>query len=87
MAKVIIEPTGAQGEVNDGDQVRDKCEELGILFGCKQGRCGTCMVEVLEGMENLLEKNEREIAMGLEPNKRLMCQAKLKEGSIRIRQY
>jgi ferredoxin len=25
----------------------------GIVYGCREGDCGTCIMEVLEGMENL----------------------------------
>lgn len=85
MAKIIVEPENKEGFVDDGNQIRDKAEELGIPFGCRQGRCGTCRSVVIEGMENLFEKNDREIDMGLEKNERLCCQAKIKHGTIRIK--
>lgn len=85
MAKVIVEPGTEEGFVDNDSQIRDKAEELGIPFGCKQGRCGTCRSVILEGMENLYEKNDREIEMGLEENERLCCQAKIKNGTIRIK--
>jgi len=87
MAKIIIENTGKEGEVGDGDQIKDTCDELGILFGCRQGLCGTCKIEVIEGMENLEERNERENDMGLEGNERLTCQCKIKNGTVKIKQY
>ena len=40
--------------------IRDAAEELGVPFGCKQGICGTCEVEVLEGQDNLEAKNNKE---------------------------
>ncbi|GGF34090.1 2Fe-2S iron-sulfur cluster-binding protein [Echinicola rosea] len=55
----------------------------------KKGRCTTCMMIVEDGMENLSELTEREVSyrnLGkLKPNQRLTCQARLKEGTIRIR--
>ena len=86
MAEIIVENTGHKGEITDGDQVKDKCEELGIIFGCKDGLCGTCKVKVIEGMENLSEKNEKEVDFGLEDNERLMCQAKIKHGTVKVDQ-
>jgi len=87
MAKIIVVHTGKEGEVLDNEQIKDKAEELGIIFGCKQGRCGTCRSTVLEGMENLFEKNDREINMGLEGNERLICQCKIKSGVVKIKQF
>ena len=85
MARIIIEPGKKEIFVDDGDEIKNKAEELGIPFGCRQGRCGTCRSVVIEGMENLFEKNDREIEMGLEENERLCCQAKIKNGTIRIK--
>ncbi len=38
-----------------GIRVIDVSEKVGsgIVYGCREGDCGTCMMEVLEGMENL----------------------------------
>ena len=85
MAKIIIEPGKKEIFVDDGDEIKNKAEELGIPFGCRQGRCGTCRSVVIEGMENLSEKNDREIDMGLEENQRLCCQVKIKHGIIKIK--
>lgn len=85
MAKVIIDNNCNSEEIKDGEFIRDVCEGLGVPFGCKQGICGTCMIEVLEGMNNLYEKNDREINMGLEDNQRLTCQCRIKNGLIKIR--
>ena len=87
MAKIIVLDTGREGEILDNSEIKYKAEELGILFGCKQGRCGTCRTNVMEGIENLGEKNEKEINMGLEGNERLMCQCKIKSGVVKLKQY
>ncbi len=38
-----------------GIRVIDVSEKVGsgIVYGCREGDCGTCIMEVLEGMENL----------------------------------
>jgi ferredoxin len=84
MAK--LKRDGQEIEVPDGEQIRDYAEQIGIIFGCKQGRCGTCTSQVLEGMENLEEKNEAEVMMGLPEGSRLCCQAKIKSGEVAIKQ-
>ena len=57
-----------------------------MVFGCQDGICGTCLSEVLSGMENLTEKTHAENDMGLEGSQRLMCQCKAKGGKIVIKQ-
>ncbi len=83
MGKVKTETQEA--EVQDGNAIMEQAEQLGTPFGCRAGMCGTCRVEVLEGMDNLEPRNDREIAMGLEDSPfRLACQCKLKEGEVKI---
>ena len=83
MAKIIIE--GNEREVPDGFPIIPQCEQLGVTFGCQDGICGTCIVVVEEGMENLSEKNQAEIDMGLEANQRLACQCKVKQGVVKLK--
>jgi len=72
-------------EVPDGSPIKDACKELGVPFSCEDGDCGTCMIEVEEGMENLSEKTEEEKAMGIiNGNYRLACQCKIKKGKVKI---
>ena len=83
----LINDDNEKKEVKDNDNfdLIDQSEELGVAFGCQDGRCGSCRVEVIEGMENLNEKtiNEKDL---LEDDKihRLMCQCKIKEGVVKI---
>jgi ferredoxin len=72
-------------ELDDNSPIKDTCENLGILLGCRQGICGTCLIEVEEGIESLEEKNQQEEDMALSPNQRLACQCKIKEGTIKIK--
>ena len=97
MAKLIREDNfdgkieTEEREVNDNDNgdLIDKAEELGIAFGCQDGRCGSCRVEVIEGMDNLTEKsiNEDDVLGSGEDseNYRLMCQCKIKSRLVKIR--
>ncbi len=71
-------------EVTNGAPIRDVCEELGVLFGCRSGLCGTCMIGVVEGEENLSELTEEEVAMDRDRKHRLACQAKIKKGTVTI---
>ena len=83
MAKIIVEDK--EREVADGEQIKDVCEELEIPFGCRQGDCGTCTIEIIEGMENLGERTEKEVEMIWQDNLRLACQCSIKEGIVKVK--
>ncbi len=87
MAKVIFENTGEEFEVADGASIIDPCEKAGIVFACGyMGICGSCLVEVLEGMENLSDPTQEEIDfLGEDSNNRLACQCKIKGGSVKLK--
>lgn len=55
----------------------------------KKGRCTTCKIIVVAGMENLSPLNEREEIYRkvgrLKPNERLSCQAKILDGELIVR--
>jgi ferredoxin len=61
----------------------DMCEDhdTSILFGCRDGACGACMVRVTQGAENLsaMKDDERDFleTMAAEPSERLACQCKV----------
>ncbi len=71
----------------DQDDVIDKGLELGVIFGCTDGRCGSCRTEILEGKENLtnITKNEKEMGINEKEPFRLICQCQLKGGLVKIR--
>ena len=83
----LINDDDEKKEVKDNDNfdLIDKSEELGVAFGCQDGRCGSCRVEVIEGMDNLTPKTQNEKDL-LGDNKihRLMCQCNIKEGIVKI---
>ena len=85
MAEIISENTGETIKVADNAEIRPACENLGIPFGCSDGHCGTCLIEVLEGEENLNGLNEREKNMYLDKKNRLACQSKIKKGKVKIK--
>ena len=70
---------------NDNDDLIRKAEELGVPFGCTDGRCASCRVKVIEGGENLsdLTGNEKALGMNKKEPYRLMCQCKIKDGIVK----
>ena len=62
----------------------ENAAELGVLFGCHSGVCGKCATNVVSGMENLTAPSDEEIAMGLEPERRLMCQCQIQKGTVTL---
>ncbi len=90
MAKVYVKNDDKWIEVEDGAQLDILDGQCSVLFACKDGVCGSCLVTVLEGLENLEEPNETEKAtlesLGAEQNQRLLCQAVIKGGEIKVEQ-
>lgn len=82
MAKIRFEDQEA--ETPDNGPILKVCEEMGVPFGCQDGICGTCTVYILEGMENLTEKNEKETDMDLGEWQRLACQCTIKSGEVEV---
>jgi ferredoxin len=85
MAKLIFEGTKEEVELADDSPIAQACEEAGVPFACTEGVCGTCVIEVKEGMENLssFNKEEREF-LGDQDKERLACQCKIKSGCVKI---
>ncbi len=72
-------------DVPDGNPLLDYAKELGVPFGCHAGMCGTCLVEVEEGFDNLAPYSLAEQEMGLQGKQRLCCQAKIEQGTVEIK--
>ncbi|NGX47373.1 MAG: Ferredoxin-1 [Chlamydiae bacterium] len=86
MGKLIFDDTSEQHKLEDGSPIAEICEEAGIPFACTEGICGTCVIEVVEGMENLSEfTQEEEDFLGDMDNERLACQCKLKGDTVKIK--
>ena len=82
-----------EADAPEGGALADLCDRTAapVPFSCRSATCGTCRVEVLEGLE-LFEPAEPTETELLEifsdpPTVRLACQAKLtrEEGDIRLR--
>lgn len=86
MGKLIIEETGDTFDLAEGDRIQDACEEAGVPFACTEGICGTCVIEVSEGMENLSEfTQEEEDFLGDFETERLACQCRMKGGDVKVK--
>ena len=81
----ILKNASAQVEVTDGEKVQEAAKELGVSFGCRKGVCGACVVEVLEGMENLSEKSGNEESFDMRATDRMMCQCSATGGDVIIK--
>ena len=85
MGKIVFEDLDKEVEVVDGSSIADACEESGVPFACSEGVCGTCVIRVKEGMENLSDFTQEESDfLGEQDCERLACQCKLKGGSVTI---
>ena len=71
-------------QVPDGEKIVEYIEEAGVPIGCSNGVCGTCEIEVEEGMENFNPMTEEEEDLGMEGNKRLGCQCTLNSGTVKM---
>ena len=83
MPKVHITTDTLTIEVDQGYPLIDMCDtyDTSILFGCRDGACGACMIRVLQGAENMskMEENERDFleTMAAQDNERLACQCRI----------
>lgn len=85
MGKLVFVGSNEEYEIADGAPIAEVCEEAGVPFACTEGVCGTCVIEVNEGMENLSDfTQEEEDFLGEMQSERLACQCKLKCGRVKI---
>lgn len=86
MAKLIFDDSDEEIELDDNAPIAEACEEAGVPFACTEGVCGTCVIEVLEGSENLSDPTQEEKDFLGEGtcHERLACQCKIKKGNVRI---
>lgn len=82
-AKITFSDIGLTVTVPAGSRVIEISEKVGagVVYSCREGDCGSCLMKVLEGAENLSEpsvleqKILRENMVG--PPYRLACQAQV----------
>jgi ferredoxin len=87
MGKLIFDHNGEEIELPDGERIAEACEEAGVPFACTEGVCGTCVIEVIEGAENLSSPTqEEEDFLGAGScGERLACQCRLRSGNVKIK--
>lgn len=86
MAKLIFEESKENFELPDGSSISDACEQAGVPIACGEGVCGACVIEVIEGMENLSEFTPSEADfLGDLQRERLACQCKIKGGTVKVK--
>ena len=93
MPRVTVLPGDKSAEVGPGELLLEAGEKAGVEMeaGCFNCSCGTCVVEVVRGMENLEEPTPEELdvldSWNKDPEKyRLTCCVKVKDGAVVIRQ-
>jgi ferredoxin len=84
MAKVRYVKTGEEVEVEDGGNLAKACEKFGLVTACEDGLCGTCMVNIIDGEENLSELTPQEKDLERDKKHRLGCQCKIKKGTVTV---
>lgn len=90
-ATVTFEDIGVTVTVPAGTRMIEISEKVGagIIYGCREGDCGTCLMVVIAGWDNLSEPSVLEDKILREnmagKNNRLACQAQVLGGEISVR--
>lgn len=85
MPKLIFEETQEEFDLPENEPIAESCESAGVPFACTEGVCGTCVIEVKEGMENLSEfTQEEEDFLGDLDTERLACQCRIMKGTVKV---
>lgn len=86
MAKLVFLNTNEEVEIPNGSPIKEACEQQGIPFACSEGVCGSCIIEIVEGMNNLTPFTQAEKDfLGEMQNERLACQCKIKSGEVKVK--
>jgi ferredoxin len=86
MATLQFDHNNEEIQLPDNSPIAEVCEEAGVPFACTEGVCGTCVIEVLEGGDNLTSPTQEEedfLGSGT-CRERLACQCHIKGGKVRI---
>ncbi len=90
-ASVTFEDIDVTVTVPAGTRLIEVSEKVGagITYGCREGECGTCMMKIVSGSENLAQPSVLEhqiLSDNLAPRStRLACQAQVLGGEIVVR--
>ena len=76
-ARITFADIAAAVEVPAGTRLIEVSEQAGagIVYGCREGECCTCLTEIVAGYDNLAPRHHR-----------LACQAQVLKGEIVVRQ-
>jgi ferredoxin len=94
MPRLTLEVPGAAPlEVNvpEGDRLLDLCDRIGatVAFSCRSADCGSCLVEAVDGADQLFPPSAREAAtlrvLSAPAGHRLACQVLMRPGAARLR--
>ena len=89
-AKLSFEVVDITATVPAGTRVIEISDKInsGIVYGCREGDCGTCLMKVIEGMDNLSQPSVLESRILKEHlagrDLRLACQAQVL-GDVTVR--
>ena len=86
MAKLQFSHNEEEIDLPDDSPLAEICEEAGVPFACTEGVCGTCVIEIKDGKENLSTPTQEEedfLGEGTE-DERLACQCRIKGGCVKI---
>ncbi|MFM7102640.1 MAG: 2Fe-2S iron-sulfur cluster-binding protein [Verrucomicrobiota bacterium] len=93
MPKITLLPSHASAEVPAGLTLLEAGEKAGVEMeaGCFNCSCGTCVAEIVQGMENLDPPSDEELDVldqwNKDPEKfRLTCCVHLRQGEVTLRQ-
>lgn len=86
MAKLIFDHNDEEIDLPDDSPIAEVCEEAGVPFACTEGVCGTCVIVVKEGRDNLScpTKEEEDFLGEGTCDERLACQCRIKQGNVKI---
>ncbi|MCX7946670.1 MAG: (2Fe-2S)-binding protein [Hydrogenophilus sp.] len=90
-AKVTFADVGVTVTVPAGTRLIECSERAGsgIVYACREGECGVCVMTVLSGLENLSAPSVLEARVLAEifagRNQRMACQAQVLGGTVVVR--
>lgn len=86
MATLAFDHNKEEVELPDDSPIAEVCEEAGVPFACTEGVCGTCVIEIKEGKENLSPptKEEEDFLGEGTCHERLACQCRIQKGRVRV---
>jgi ferredoxin len=94
MPTLTLEVPGATAlevSVLEGGRLLDVCDRIGasVAFSCRSADCGSCLVEAIDGADELFPPSPREATtlrvLSAAPGQRLACQALMRPGAARLR--